>query len=159
MPRLSGFEATRQIRINEKEQSSPRTVIVAMTANALETDQQMCVEAGMDDYLQKPVQMSALQAILTNWGHKIYGAAPTADESPIDLTRLLNLVDYNEESSGRTWSECVWQDDRIAGEIKGGDCHREKRRREKHRPQLHRLEQHVRHEGDCVDLPQIGGSR
>ena len=98
MPQLSGFEATEQIRLNEKAQSAPRTVIVAMTANALEGDQQRCIEVGMDDYIQKPVQMSALQAVFTNWGRKIHGAAPVADEAPVDLTRLLNLVDYNAEA-------------------------------------------------------------
>jgi CheY-like chemotaxis protein len=62
MPVLDGIEATRRIRREFSASGGPR--IVAMTANALDSDHKDCLSAGMDDYLSKPLQVSALQAVL-----------------------------------------------------------------------------------------------
>jgi PAS domain S-box-containing protein len=62
MPVMDGLEATRAIRALELP--GQHTPIVAMTANAMETDRQLCLEAGMDDYLSKPFKFAHLQAIL-----------------------------------------------------------------------------------------------
>ena len=59
MPELDGYEATREIRA-----SGSRIPIVAMTANALEGDREVCISAGMDDYLAKPVQLAALRGVI-----------------------------------------------------------------------------------------------
>jgi len=63
MPILSGYDATREIRLGEQK-SSRHLTIVAMTANAMEGDKQLCLEAGMDDYLAKPIDRSELSAVL-----------------------------------------------------------------------------------------------
>ena len=70
MPVLDGFEATRKQRLLESEQnqSNPQ-FIVALTANALNGDRERCLDAGMDDYLTKPLRMINLKNILTKW-HK-----------------------------------------------------------------------------------------
>lgn len=67
MPVMDGFEATRRIRAAEAEKGLPRTPIVAVTAHVLDDDRRRCREAGMDDFLPKPVRGPALSEILTKW--------------------------------------------------------------------------------------------
>jgi CheY-like chemotaxis protein len=60
MPVMDGFEATRLIRRRE-EKNGRHVPIVALTANAMEGDRERCIEAGMDEYLPKPVRAETLQ--------------------------------------------------------------------------------------------------
>jgi PAS domain S-box-containing protein len=64
MPEMDGFEATTEIRRRECATHIP---IVAMTANAMPGDRDKCIAAGMDDYLSKPVQSSAMKAMIEKW--------------------------------------------------------------------------------------------
>ena len=66
MPEMDGFEATRAIRALPNDSS--RVPIIAMTANALKGDEQRCLEAGMDAYLAKPVNLAALKQKLDRVG-------------------------------------------------------------------------------------------
>jgi signal transduction histidine kinase/CheY-like chemotaxis protein len=63
MPELDGLQATREIRARES-QSGQHTLIVALTAHAMRSDQERCLEAGMDDYLSKPINADELDRIL-----------------------------------------------------------------------------------------------
>ena len=63
MPEMDGYEATRQIRAGSGRQ--PR--IVAMTANAMKGDEELCRAAGMDDYLSKPVRIEKLKEVIERW--------------------------------------------------------------------------------------------
>ena len=65
MPVMDGIEATGRIR--EMQQSGPRTPIVALTANALSGDRERYLEAGMDDYLAKPLNEKALLDVMAKW--------------------------------------------------------------------------------------------
>ncbi len=65
MPEMDGFEATRQLRLREQERGWPPYRVVAMTANAMQSDKDACLEAGMDDYLSKPVRMEQLLKMVT----------------------------------------------------------------------------------------------
>ncbi len=67
MPEMDGFEATRRIREWERESGQPPLCIVALTAAAFAEDQGRCLEAGMDDFLAKPINLADLAAMLGKW--------------------------------------------------------------------------------------------
>ena len=67
MPVLDGYQATRQIRQWEQQQGRARLPIVALTASAYDEDREHCLEAGMDDFLTKPLAVPALEAALAKW--------------------------------------------------------------------------------------------
>ena len=63
MPEMDGIEATKLIR----SKGTAQPVIVAMTANAMQSDQEECLKAGMDDYLSKPVRVDSLKSMIQKW--------------------------------------------------------------------------------------------
>ncbi len=67
MPVLDGLGATRQWREREHREGLPHTPVIAMTANAMARDRDACLEAGMDDYLAKPVKLAELRETLARW--------------------------------------------------------------------------------------------
>ena len=67
MPGLDGFEATRSWRRAEGASGARRVPIIALTANALAGDRELCLEAGMDDYLAKPIRLESLLAMFQKW--------------------------------------------------------------------------------------------
>jgi PAS domain S-box-containing protein len=66
MPEMDGYAAARAIRQGESPNGG-HTPIVAMTANAMRGDREKCLEAGMDDYLAKPVKLEELEAVMRRW--------------------------------------------------------------------------------------------
>ncbi|MEI7430808.1 MAG: response regulator, partial [Betaproteobacteria bacterium] len=67
MPVMDGFEATRRIRQWERDHALPRIPILALTAGAFAEDRTHCIDAGMDDFLAKPVDMNLMTAMLGRW--------------------------------------------------------------------------------------------
>ena len=77
MPVMDGFEATRRIRsASIAEKDCP---VIAVTANAMSGDEQRCLDAGMNDYLSKPVAMEKIRTMVVKWmpEDKLRGQAPT----------------------------------------------------------------------------------
>lgn len=66
MPEMNGYEATRAIRATEAVNCT-RTPIIGVTAHALKGDRDKCIEAGMDDYLAKPISPDRLGAKIGTW--------------------------------------------------------------------------------------------
>ncbi len=67
MPEMDGLEATRRI---VKKLGRQRPVIIAMTANVMQGDKEKCLDAGMDDYISKPIRPQKVQSALEHWGEK-----------------------------------------------------------------------------------------
>ncbi len=93
MPQLNGLEATKAIRIDE-QQSKNHIPIIAMTAHAIKGDRERCLEAGMDEYISKPIDsdklFDAIEKLTGDPGHP----DSTGDVSPaIDKETLLKAFD------------------------------------------------------------------
>ena len=67
MPEMDGYEATRQVRSGRRKVLDPNIPIIAMTANAIKGDREKCIQAGMNDYLSKPIDSGALATVLQCW--------------------------------------------------------------------------------------------
>jgi CheY-like chemotaxis protein len=67
MPFVDGCEATRRIRQVETEAGSTKTPIVALSGSPIAEGRENCLEAGMDDYLQKPFTVTELKEMITKW--------------------------------------------------------------------------------------------
>lgn len=88
MPVMDGYEATRRIRARAgNDRNIP---VIAMTAHALPGDSQLCFDAGMDDYVAKPVRQAQLSAVLRPWERKIRGAETTGG-GVVDQTALARI--------------------------------------------------------------------
>ena len=67
MPVMDGFESTRVIRQEGSGAINPRIPIIAMTASTMQGDRDKCIQAGMNDFIAKPVQQRELAGIIDRW--------------------------------------------------------------------------------------------
>ena len=117
MPEMDGYEATAEIRRLEEGQDR-RTPVIAMTANAMQGDRKETLEAGMDDYVPKPVKAEELEAVLDRWVSKPHeatvpepGKGPDAGENsaqdPIDRNVFAGLRELQADGEGDILGELV----------------------------------------------------
>jgi two-component system, sensor histidine kinase and response regulator len=118
MPEMDGYEATAEIRRRERSEGQ-HTPVIAMTANAMEGDREKALEAGMDDYVSKPVKVEELEAALERWllqdEEKVEpdtaapGAASgsVAPDASIDQSVLEGLRELQEEGEPDVLKELI----------------------------------------------------
>lgn len=94
MPGMDGFSATREIR---RRETRYRTPIVALTANAMPEDRERSLEAGMDDYVAKPMRVDSFSQVLTRW----LSASPSRLSFPFGSPVVLCRTDGQENSGFR----------------------------------------------------------
>ena len=100
MPEMDGFTAAARIR--ERTDAYRSIPIIAMTANAMKGDREKCIDAGMDDYIAKPIDPKELAATVAKWrdaaGHGATDSAPApvADEAPALADRDRHLAETNQ---------------------------------------------------------------
>jgi CheY-like chemotaxis protein len=105
---MDGFEATRYIRSSRHPVHNPKVPIIAMTACAMKGDRESCLNAGMDDYLTKPIQPEELAETIARWislgspdGKQYHAQAIQGEERVIfDRAFLLNRLNGDEEIVG-----------------------------------------------------------
>jgi PAS domain S-box-containing protein len=82
MPEMDGYEATRRLRDRRSKVRNPDVPVIAMTAHAMKRDREKCLEAGMNDYITKPVDPKALAEALKKWLGPSLEQAPSLHTSP-----------------------------------------------------------------------------
>ena len=105
MPEMDGYEATRLTRKGRCNVKCPRVPIVAITANAMKGDRERCLDAGMDDYMTKPVRKSEFTLMLEKYlGEKTPSTSPVAanaNGNPGDSMSDDSAIFQEEEMLGR----------------------------------------------------------
>ncbi|MBA2355855.1 MAG: response regulator [Acidobacteria bacterium] len=91
MPECDGYQATALVRQREAVVAG-RTTIVALTANAMEGDRQRCLDAGMDDYLPKPLRFDDLRGLLERWAALIPAPGAPASQPARVAAGAVDLV-------------------------------------------------------------------
>jgi HPt (histidine-containing phosphotransfer) domain-containing protein len=108
MPVMDGYEATKEVRKQEQIRGG-HLPIIAMTANAMEGDREKCLDAGMDDYISKPVKPEDLRQALLRWRDSAAQRTPdlpVSEEPPaLDRERLRESIGSDPKTAHEVLSE------------------------------------------------------
>ena len=96
MPEMDGFEATAAIRkLRDIDPDHQHTPIIAFTANAMKSDREKCLNAGMDDYISKPVNQESFEKMLLKWLEHKVEMINYNNEGELALSTNINNKDSN----------------------------------------------------------------
>ena len=101
MPELDGYQTTEKIREMEaaaKDEGKPHIRIIAMTANAMEGDRQRCLDAGMDDYISKPIMLPDIEAVLSGLKAPTLPSTENSDDKTVPRLDSNVLANFNKLS-------------------------------------------------------------
>ena len=98
MPEMDGYEATRQIRNPQSRVRNHAIPIIAMTAHAMKGDREQCLEAGMDDYVSKPISSAELKTAIERQVGRVLGSAAPPEESTTPNATETGIVVFNRAS-------------------------------------------------------------
>jgi len=112
MPQLDGYETTRRIRAQAGGVRQPRIPVIALTAHALASDRDKCLEAGMDAYLSKPIRLDALQEAFQQAGITLGAELPAPATAParapvLDAAQLAQLRELPGREGGTLLDDLV----------------------------------------------------
>jgi CheY-like chemotaxis protein len=121
MPVMDGLTATRRIREIEALSGKP-TPIVALTANAMAGQLERCMEAGMNGFLTKPLEIERLHEILEQYGLAVqpgeqHSSAVSASATPVNLARLNEITDGDPEFAFELASTFISSGEQVLEEI------------------------------------------
>lgn len=108
MPEMDGIVATQEINKRWPQNSRPK--IIAMTANAMQSDKEDCLKAGMDDYISKPIKIEELQAMLKKHGaslQRMPSLSSNIIKETIDYNLLQNLLSLQNEDDSDFVKEVI----------------------------------------------------
>jgi signal transduction histidine kinase/CheY-like chemotaxis protein len=116
MPEMDGFEATRRIRQSEIQVLNPFLPIIAMTAHAMTGDREKCLDAGMDDYLSKPIELESLAGMLKKWLINMGQSSEEPEQEPVSPVRP-EASASNPVFDSKAFLACVAEDQTLARSI------------------------------------------
>lgn len=122
MPEMDGYAATRAIRNGDSGAENKTIPIIAMTANAMKGDREKCIQAGMDDYISKPVDSGELAKLLSKWlapknlSDEVSGVEIL--EGRDDTGEMRKTTNYLEKNSADV-SYPVWDKEALLKRVKG----------------------------------------
>jgi len=96
MPEMNGYDFTRAVRRQEAAaQDGRRIPIIAMTANAFREDAEQCFEAGMDDFISKPVTLARMATVLRSWLNPAAEVSESGNPVPMDVAERSRAIDMD----------------------------------------------------------------
>lgn len=125
MPKMSGYDMVEKIRdeASQLDDINAQPYVIAITANALKGEKERCLNAGINDFITKPVELNALEAILEKWTQKSKQGTVSISElgekpaAPVNLEMLAKYVNNDEAKQIRFFKMYLEQSNSLTKEI------------------------------------------